>query len=356
MPTRSEEPPPLFFKRLHAQAEAAPEHPGLRPSAPGHRHRRPQCQLLQGHHRASAQSELDLGRPPGGAGALLSSPHRRHQRRQRRSPRGDALRRGQGHAGFHRHHPGHRPGQRDRRERRDGLRQPAASPARSGTSSWIPRAGPAAAVAGAAWRSMPPPPGLRLTVAGTPGCQRGPPAPSADLDFEDLTAQRIFEAAQEGDPVALESFELTGRSPGPEAGGCRGLHEPGSHLPVRRTDRLGRAALRADDGAPWKGTCSTSTEGTVKLLPSGIPEGLAAILGASALIWKELSAQKGMIFQVSRMLLVGPVLQDEGEPFVELVPGVVRAGMNHAEPQVGALFAQDEGGLHTTHHACLGQR
>lgn len=128
--------------------------------------------------------------------------------------------------------------------------------------------------------------GLRLTVSELLA-RSDAPSPLRSIEPGELSARQIFEAADNGDPIALRGFELTGDLLGrkladavaftsPEAiflfGGLAGSGEL-LFKPVRR-------ALEEN--------LLNIYQGTVKLLPSGIPEGKAAILGASALIWKEL--------------------------------------------------------------------
>jgi glucokinase len=102
-----------------------------------------------------------------------------------------------------------------------------------------------------------------------------------------LTAKLITDAAKKGDPVAMEAFDYTAEMlafgiinaivfSSPEAVYLfGGLANAGDLLfePVRKyVDRDIMAVFR----------------GTVRILPSGIPENNAAVLGAAALAWKEL--------------------------------------------------------------------
>jgi len=108
-----------------------------------------------------------------------------------------------------------------------------------------------------------------------------------DIAPSKLTAKLIADAAKKGDPVAIEAFDYTAEMlaygiinavvfSSPEAVYLfGGLANAGDLLfePVRKyVDR--------DIMAIFKGT--------VKILPSGIPENNAAVLGAAALAWKEL--------------------------------------------------------------------
>jgi glucokinase len=107
------------------------------------------------------------------------------------------------------------------------------------------------------------------------------------IDFEKVTSKQIFEAAQHGDKLALEAFELTGR-----------------YLGLRLADSIAYTSpeaiilfggLAAAGGFIFIPTKKYMEEyllkifkNKVKLLPSSLPKGNAAILGAAALMWKQL--------------------------------------------------------------------
>jgi glucokinase len=103
-----------------------------------------------------------------------------------------------------------------------------------------------------------------------------------------LTSKQIAEAASKGDAIALEAFDYTGEMlafgiinavvfSSPEAVFLfGGLIKAGELLfePVRKYTDLNIQPV---------------FKGTVKILPSAIPENNAGVLGAAALAWKELS-------------------------------------------------------------------
>lgn len=132
--------------------------------------------------------------------------------------------------------------------------------------------------------------GLRLTVAELLA-RSDAPSPLRDLDFEELSSRLIFEAARNGDPIALEGFELTGDFLG------RKLADAVAYTSPEAIFLFGGLATSGDllfnpVRRALEDNLLNIYRGTVKLLPSGIPEGKAAILGASALIWKELSKRR----------------------------------------------------------------
>lgn len=108
-----------------------------------------------------------------------------------------------------------------------------------------------------------------------------------DLKSTDITSRRVAEAAAAGDVIAVEALDQTARMialgianavifSSPETIFLfGGLAKAGEALtgPVRKyADELVQPVFR----------------GTFKIEPSGLPEANAAILGASALIWKEI--------------------------------------------------------------------
>ena len=124
-------------------------------------------------------------------------------------------------------------------------------------------------------------------------CKRSEPSQLRRIDYEHLTFRKIFEAAQQGDRLALEAFDMSGQilgmkladsvaHTGPEAiilvGG---LAEAGDliFMPMKRSLELNLLGVFKDK---------------VRLLPSGLVRGKTGVLGASAVIWNTLEkrAQK----------------------------------------------------------------
>ncbi|MCU0376726.1 MAG: ROK family protein [Bacteroidales bacterium] len=128
--------------------------------------------------------------------------------------------------------------------------------------------------------------GLVRTVLALLSDRRDPSA-LRDLKSTDITSRRVAEAAAAGDLIALEALDQTARMialgianavifSSPETIFLfGGLAKAGEALigPVRKyADELVQPVFR----------------GTFTIEPSGLPEANAAILGASALIWKEM--------------------------------------------------------------------
>lgn len=108
-----------------------------------------------------------------------------------------------------------------------------------------------------------------------------------DITYNQLTAAMISDAAKKGDKIALEAFEYTGKILG------RALSDTIEHLSPEAIFLFGGLAKAGD--FIFKPTKKYLEENLlaifrnkVKLLPSQIQEANAAVLGASALAWKEL--------------------------------------------------------------------
>ncbi len=112
----------------------------------------------------------------------------------------------------------------------------------------------------------------------------------ADFSYNELSSKKIFEAAQKGDKIALEVFELTGRYLG------QGLADTVHHLSPEAIFLFGGPTAAGD--YIFKPTIKYMNEyllpifkNKIKVLPSELDFGDAAIVGASALVWKELDKQ-----------------------------------------------------------------
>lgn len=117
--------------------------------------------------------------------------------------------------------------------------------------------------------------------------QRLDPSRLRDVSFSHLTSKQVFEAAGEGDPIALAAFDTTARilgmkladavaHTGPEAIFLSGGLAAAGDLLLTPT----RCYLEECLFTPYKGK--------VKLLRSELPEGNGAVLGAAALAWHEM--------------------------------------------------------------------
>ena len=108
---------------------------------------------------------------------------------------------------------------------------------------------------------------------------------------EEITSKKIFEAAKKGDKLALEAFDYTGKILGRSLADAVAITSPEAII------LFGGLALAGDYiFKPTKRSMEENLlnifKNKVKLLPSKITDSNAAILGASALVWKEINKLK----------------------------------------------------------------
>ncbi len=129
-------------------------------------------------------------------------------------------------------------------------------------------------------------PGLRRTVFEKLS-QTNEESVLRDIPFNDLTSKMVYDAALEGDRVAMASFELTGKILGETLADAVAYFSPEAIVLFG-----GLAAAGDFIFIPTKQHMEHNLlpiyRNKVKIIPSGLPEGDAAILGSAALIWNEL--------------------------------------------------------------------
>jgi glucokinase len=108
-----------------------------------------------------------------------------------------------------------------------------------------------------------------------------------NYSFETLTSKMIYEAAKKGDEIALEAFELTGRTLGVKLADAVACTRPEAIFLLGGLAKAGNFLLE-----PTRKYMDENLfpiyRGKVKLVLSDLKEANAAVLGASALAWKEL--------------------------------------------------------------------
>lgn len=109
----------------------------------------------------------------------------------------------------------------------------------------------------------------------------------ANKTYNELESRDIFDAAEKGDRVALEVFELTGKYLG------QGLADTVHHLSPEAIFLFGGPTAAGDYiFKPTKESMEAHLlpifKNKIKILPSQLNAGDAAIVGSSALVWKEL--------------------------------------------------------------------
>ena len=133
--------------------------------------------------------------------------------------------------------------------------------------------------------------GIKRTVFELLAKTNNTESPLANVSFNEMTSKLVFDAAVQNDPIALEVFEITGEILGrsladtvhylsPEAIFLFGGPIAAGELLFRPTrESLERYVL------PFY-------RNRIKVLPSKLKMGSAAIVGASALVWKEIDKRK----------------------------------------------------------------
>ena len=109
----------------------------------------------------------------------------------------------------------------------------------------------------------------------------------AGYSFDQLDSKEIFEAAEKGDAIALEVFELTGKWLG------QGLANTAHHLSPEAIFLFGGPTAAGDyifkpTIASMEANLLATFKNKIQVLPSQLKRGDAPIVGASALVYKEL--------------------------------------------------------------------
>ncbi|MCB0852141.1 MAG: ROK family protein [Bacteroidetes bacterium] len=104
---------------------------------------------------------------------------------------------------------------------------------------------------------------------------------------DELTPKHVFEAAENGDPIAKAAFESTGKILGQSLADMVAYLSP-SHIFVFGGVAKAGEWILAPTRRYMEKNLMPIYKNKVKVVPSGLPDTNAAILGASALIWKEL--------------------------------------------------------------------
>jgi glucokinase len=105
-----------------------------------------------------------------------------------------------------------------------------------------------------------------------------------------LNAKMIADAAAEGDELALEAFEQTGKALGEALADYVAITFPEAIFLFGGLAKSGKL-LYEPTKRHMEENMLKNYKGKVKLLPSGIDDANAAILGSSALVWQELKKQ-----------------------------------------------------------------
>lgn len=106
------------------------------------------------------------------------------------------------------------------------------------------------------------------------------------ISFDNLSAHTVSEAALNGDKIAIETFEYTGKILGEVLANAVAITSPEAIFIFGGLARAGEQILKPVREHMEK-SMLTIFKNKVKVLPSELKEN-AAILGASALVWKQM--------------------------------------------------------------------
>lgn len=111
-----------------------------------------------------------------------------------------------------------------------------------------------------------------------------------DVNYNDMNSKMIYEAAKSGDKIAINAFKFTGKLLGQAMADAVAYLSPEAFVLFGGLSQAGELLLE-----PTKKHLENNLlpifKGKIKILLSGLPEGDAAILGASALIWHEIKTK-----------------------------------------------------------------
>jgi glucokinase len=129
--------------------------------------------------------------------------------------------------------------------------------------------------------------GIKRTVFELLAKYNDSESPLSTIPMSKMTSKVVFDAAEKGDRIAKEVFQITGEVLG------RALADTVHYLSPEAIFLFGGAAAAGDYiFKPTKESMERHLmpvfRNKVKILPSELKESQAAILGASALVWKEI--------------------------------------------------------------------
>jgi glucokinase len=108
-----------------------------------------------------------------------------------------------------------------------------------------------------------------------------------DLSYDEMDAIRIHEVAKRGDRIALDAFDYTGKILGKVLADCISFSNPQAIFFFGGLANAGEYIFKPTRQYMEQNLLENYKD-KVKLLPSKLEGAHAAILGASALVWKEL--------------------------------------------------------------------
>lgn len=128
--------------------------------------------------------------------------------------------------------------------------------------------------------------GLRRTVFELL-CSETKPTKLRNIGFNDMTAKMVADAAKEGDEIAIEAFEITGKILGMKLADTVAHTSPEAIFLFGGLTNAGDILFKPTRES-FEDNLLKVYKNKIKIVPSGLQETNAAVLGASALAWKEL--------------------------------------------------------------------
>lgn len=107
------------------------------------------------------------------------------------------------------------------------------------------------------------------------------------IPFDELTAKKISKEADRGDPVAIKSFDQTGKILGKALADVVALFSPEAIFLLGGLAKAGDHIFKPAKDYMEKNLLTIFKE-KVNILPSSLKKGNAAVLGAAGLAWKEI--------------------------------------------------------------------
>jgi glucokinase len=112
-------------------------------------------------------------------------------------------------------------------------------------------------------------------------------SPLRKIKYADLSAKIIYDAAKQGDPIALEAFEYTGRLLGLSLANFAVFSRPEAFILFGGLAAAGDLIMKPAKKYMEEHLLITF-KNKIKILLSGLADGNSAVLGAAALAWNEL--------------------------------------------------------------------
>lgn len=108
-----------------------------------------------------------------------------------------------------------------------------------------------------------------------------------NYSFNDLHGEIITKAAEEGDPIAIAAFEMTGRILGEQLANFTAFSHPEAFFLLGGLAKAGKWIFEPTQ-KHLEENLLPFYRNKVKLLPSGMMDKNAAVLGAAALVWNHI--------------------------------------------------------------------